>query len=170
MRRERFVQIMKVLHCADNSRLDPADKMAKLRPLINEIKKNILDNYIPNKEVNYDESMIEYFGRHECKQYIRNIPNFHADHQERFGQATAPLLQLVKSYPDNIKSLPFHFYLDNLFTSMNLLYFLRSNGYQGTGTVRENRLPKNCSIQSVKSMKKQNRGTFEYAATTDKKN
>lgn len=156
MRRDRFIQIMKFLHCADNPKLDPSDKMTKLRPLINEIKKNILENYIPDKEIDYDESMIEYFGRHGCKQYIRgkpirfgykvwsinskngylinfeiyqgNIPNSNAEHQKNFGKAAAPLLRLVKSFPGNIITLPFNFYFDNLFTSMNLLYFQKVMG------------------------------------------
>lgn len=74
MRRDRFIQIMRFMHCADNSNLEPTDKMTKLRPFINKIKKNFLEYYVPDQEIAYDESMIEYFGRHGCKQYIRGKP------------------------------------------------------------------------------------------------
>ncbi|KAG5870172.1 hypothetical protein JTB14_032464 [Gonioctena quinquepunctata] len=56
--------IMRFLHCADNTKLDPTDKMTKLRPLIDQIKKCFLKNYLPEQNMAYDESMIEYFGKH----------------------------------------------------------------------------------------------------------
>nr|CAH7715975.1 unnamed protein product [Callosobruchus chinensis] len=48
---------------------------------------------------------------------------------------------------------------------MSLLMYLDSCGYSATGTMRENRIPKNCPIKPVKSMKKEKRGVFEYATT-----
>ncbi|KAG5875548.1 hypothetical protein JTB14_025762 [Gonioctena quinquepunctata] len=74
MCRDRFIQIMRFLHCADNTKLDPTYKMTKLRPLIDQIKKCFLKNYLPEQNMAYDESMIEYFGKHGCKQYIRGKP------------------------------------------------------------------------------------------------
>lgn len=47
MRRGRFIQIMRFMHCTDNKKLDPADKMTKLRPLMNKIKRNFMEYYIP---------------------------------------------------------------------------------------------------------------------------
>ncbi|KAJ8952083.1 hypothetical protein NQ318_010996 [Aromia moschata] len=55
------------------------------------------------------------------------------------------------------------------FTSINLVYHLKEEGYGATGTIREYRLPKNGPLRSVKQMKKTNRRTFYYTSTTDKK-
>lgn len=191
MRRDRFESIMRFLHCSDNTKLDKADKMTKLRPFINLLKSRFIHHFVPEREIDYDESMVEYFGKHGCKQYIRGkpirfgykvwcintkagylinfevyqgaIPNSNIDHQKLYGKATAPLIEMVRSFPDQIRHLPFRFYFDNLFTSINLLLYLKENGFGGTGTVRENRLPKNICLESVKNMKKANRGTYDYS-------
>ncbi|KAG5899498.1 hypothetical protein JTB14_015208 [Gonioctena quinquepunctata] len=52
-------------------------------------------------------------------------------------------------------------YFDNLFTGLNLLQHLKKRGYQGTGTVRENRIPKNCPMSDKKTLTKKERGTYE---------
>lgn len=64
MKRDRFIEIMKFLHCADNLQLDPNDKMTKLRPFVNKLKRKFLEHFVPTPEISYDESMIEYYGRH----------------------------------------------------------------------------------------------------------
>jgi Transposase IS4 len=74
MRRERFVQIMRFVHFSDNTRPDMNDKMWKMRPFMNLVKSNFLKVFIPTKEMDYDESMVAYFGRHGCKQFIRGKP------------------------------------------------------------------------------------------------
>nr|CAH7756308.1 unnamed protein product [Callosobruchus chinensis] len=71
MRRDRFDIIMRYLHCADNNDLDKQDKMAKLRPFMELLKLRFKNHFIPEREIDYDESMIEYFGRHGYKQFIR---------------------------------------------------------------------------------------------------
>ena len=65
---------MQNLHIADNSNLDKEDKFAKVRPLINKLNEQCLANYLPEQSVSIDESMVPYFGRHGCKQYMRNKP------------------------------------------------------------------------------------------------
>lgn len=64
------------------------------------------------------------------------------------------------------RELPYKFYFDNLFTSLNLLNYLRENSYGGTGTLRENRLPKNFPLVDKKTMTKSNRG--DYKSVIDK--
>ncbi|KAF2357186.1 PiggyBac transposable element-derived protein, partial [Trinorchestia longiramus] len=31
-------------------------------------------HFVPTKNVSHDEAMVEYFGKHGCKQAIRNKP------------------------------------------------------------------------------------------------
>lgn len=191
MRRDRYLQIKKFLHFNDNTKLDMTDKMTKLRPFLNLVKERFLHHFVPQPEISYDESMIEYYGRHGCKQFIRgkpirfgykvwcinsksgylinfevyqgSIPNSKPDDQKMFGKAAAPLLQLIDDLPPHAKSLPLRFYFDNLFTSAQLLSHLRTLGYKATGTIRENRVPKNCPILPTKEMKKKNRGEYDFA-------
>ncbi|KAB0803734.1 hypothetical protein PPYR_00704 [Photinus pyralis] len=74
MRRDRFLQICRFIHCADNNLPDMSDKMWKLRPLMDKIKAKCLSNFQPEENLNYDECMIKYYGRHGCKQFIRGKP------------------------------------------------------------------------------------------------
>lgn len=73
MRRGRFEKICRVLHCADNSTINE-DKYYKLRPLKNILKSRYLKHFVPEQALNYDESMVKYFVRHSCKQFIREKP------------------------------------------------------------------------------------------------
>lgn len=70
MRRDRFFQIMKFLPCADNNEINTEDKAFKLRNLMKKLQTHCIENFVPVQNVNYDESMIKYFGRHSCKQFI----------------------------------------------------------------------------------------------------
>lgn len=190
MRRDRFVQILRFIHCADNSKIDMSDKMYKLRPLMNKLKNNFQKNFVAVEQMDFDESMIKYFGRHGCKQCIRGKPirfgfkmwslnspdgylvNFDVyqgrnpnavpEYEYMFGKNAAPFVSMLKELPN--PELPYKFYLDNLFTSISLFNFLRSNGYGATGTFREDRLARNCPLEEKKSLKKANRrGTFVSA-------
>ena len=126
--------------------------------------------------MDYDESMVAYYGKHSCKQFIRGKPirfgfkvwslntvsgylvNFevyqgmnprrNSTYDENFGKAAAPLVQMIEDIREAKQPLPYHFYFDNLFTGVKLLAFLKERGYAGTGTIRENRVPKDCHLTS----------------------
>lgn len=184
MRRDRFIQIMRFLHCADNSKIDTTDKMWKLRPLITKLQSSFLKYYQPTENMNYDESMVKYYGRHHCKQFIRGkpirfgykvwslnsensylinfdiyqgkSPNSNDAYENAFGKAAAPLVSMLDRLPQ--KNLAYQVYIDNLFTSFNLLVYLKEKGYGVTGTIRENRVPKDVPLPDKKSMSKESRG------------
>jgi hypothetical protein len=189
MRRERFVQIMRFLHFADNTKPDMADKMWKLRPLMKLLQNKFLWLFRPTKQLDYDESMVAYFGRHGCKQFIRGKPirfgykvwslntpsgylvnfevyqgknpNANTMYDVEFGKAASPLVQMIDQLLPDHKHLPFHFYFDNLFTGMNLLRYLKGRGYSATGTIRDNRIPKDCPLTGKKEMQKKPRGSID---------
>ncbi|KAI4455177.1 transposase is4 [Holotrichia oblita] len=189
MRRNRFFEIMKCLHCADNSNSDPNDRMWKLRPYMEKLKLKFLQHYVPEKEMNYDESMIKYYGKHSCKQFIRGKPirfgykmwcmntvsgyfvnceiyqgkssKRFIPYEEQFGKAAAPLLSMLDELPGQKRNLPYFLYFDNLLTSINLLENLKERGYHATGTFRENRIPKECPLSDKKTLQKRPRGTHE---------
>ncbi|KAF2902818.1 hypothetical protein ILUMI_03366 [Ignelater luminosus] len=74
MRRNRFEDIFRYIHATGNNNLHKNDKMAKLRPLIEKVNE-LFVRYTPvSKDMSIDESMIPYFGRNGCKQFIRGKP------------------------------------------------------------------------------------------------
>jgi hypothetical protein len=74
MRRSCFENVFSNLHVADNANFDPMDKFLKLQPLISKLNE-ICIKFVPDETYfSFDESMVSYFGRHRCKQYIRGKP------------------------------------------------------------------------------------------------
>ncbi|KAJ8913987.1 hypothetical protein NQ315_008979 [Exocentrus adspersus] len=78
MRRDRFLQISRFIHFADNNNPDISDKIWKMRPLMDKVKSKFLEHFQPEEHLCYDESMIKYFGKHSCKQFIREIGDIKA--------------------------------------------------------------------------------------------
>lgn len=58
MRRNRFLEIFRFIHFADNANINKNDKMFKLHPLINLLKKRFMDMFQPEENLNFDESMV----------------------------------------------------------------------------------------------------------------
>ncbi|KAF2884261.1 hypothetical protein ILUMI_21913 [Ignelater luminosus] len=73
------------------------------------------------------------------------------------------LLKNEDELPDDKESYPPHIVTENLFTSLNLLKHLKQRGYSRTGTIRENRIPKDCILLAHEQMKKMKRGTLRGA-------
>ena len=127
---------------------------------------------MPEQSVSIDESMVPYFGRHGCKQYMRNKP---VKFGYKFWVAATLLGYAIQfySYPGKIENfdsslglggcvfatlaekLPsqvgsnYHIIMNNFFTSSNLQRILNAKGIAATGTVRINRVEK-APLQPVK--------------------
>ena len=194
MRRNRFEKIMQYFHFADNPTLnESSDKYAKIRPLAKLLLTRFGQHFQPEENLSHDEVMIEYFGRHGCKQCIRGKPfrfgykvwclntsegylasfdlyqgktyEGNKENEELFGKCGATVLKNLASLPANKQKLPFKLYFDNLFTSLQLLQHLKCSEYGATGTLRENR-GKKCPLTPVNNMKKLPRGSAEYVTDT----
>ncbi|KAL4153014.1 hypothetical protein QTP88_000847 [Uroleucon formosanum] len=183
MRRNRFEQIFSNIHFCNNSKLDEHDKFSKIRPLISMLNSRFLIHAPHQQFHSIDESMVPYFGRHGCKQFIRGKPI-------RFGfkiwvgtlrlgyvvwispyQGKSGDLQnteyglgasVIISYANNLlthRIAPYHLVFDNFFTGLPLLEKLSEMGLYGTGTIRSNRTKK-CPINLV-AMKKIKRDSYE---------
>lgn len=191
MRRRRFEKIMQFIHFSDNSSLDATDKYAKVRPLFRHLTKKFIEHFQPVKSLSHDEAMVEYYGKHGCKQCIRMKPirfgykawclntddgylvtfdlyqgcTYEGNelNEKVFGKCAATVLKNIDSLPEDKRSLPYNIYFDNLFTSFELLKELKDRNYGATGTIRANRC-KHCPLKSVDVMKRQKRGTAEFAS------
>lgn len=187
MRRNRFDEIMSFVHLVDNMKIT-ADPFFKVRPLFERL--NDINNRIPIAEhVTVDEMMIEYFGRHVCKQFIRGKPirfgykiwslasSSGSVHQMEpyagrhtglvetgLGQGPSVVLGLAKKadVPPGVK-----FYHDNLFTTLSLLDEMTLRGYGNCGTMRQNQLH-NVPFTAAQTFKKLRRrdGTNRSGAWT----
>ncbi|KAJ8963891.1 hypothetical protein NQ314_005308 [Rhamnusium bicolor] len=47
MRRNRFLQLQRFFHCADNNDMDPNDNAWKILPLVNRIREKCLRHFVP---------------------------------------------------------------------------------------------------------------------------
>ena len=186
MTRNRFEELMRFIHVADNDNLPAGDRMGKVRPLFSELNARFLHYFPCAKDLSIDESMVPYYGRHSAKQYIRgkpirfgykvwslNTPVGYCIQLDPYQGAgvTDPQLGLGGSVVVNLVSkLPtgsYVLYFDNFFTSLKLLQHLTDRGIQATGTVRSNRI-ENCPVTSVDVLKKQPRGSMDYRLDSQK--
>lgn len=56
MRRNRFEQLLRFLHCTDNNEVDPLDKMYKIRPLVSKLQNNFMKNFESTEHLSNDET------------------------------------------------------------------------------------------------------------------
>lgn len=192
MSRNRFEEILRYLHLADNSNLDTDDKFAKVRPMVNHINEQCKSNFIPEQNISIDESMIPYHGKHGAKQYMHGKPipfgykawaaatrlgyvialdlyqgksaTVPSDHGS-LGVGGSVVCKLVQELPDH-DTLHYHIVIDNFFTSIKLLNHLKDMGIAATGTLRANRDGK-APLKPIKQMDKEPRGTHEVVVDTN---
>lgn len=53
---------------------------------------------------------------------------------------------MLMLYPEDKKKLRYQSYFNTLLKNQNLQILQRKNGYNRNGTIRENRVPKNCAL------------------------
>lgn len=181
MTRDRFLQIKRFLHLANNDNIgNTNDKMFKVRPLTELLNKRFMQHGIFHTRLSVDESMVKYFGRHSCKQFIRGKPirfgyknwmlcsadGYCYAFETYCGKALVPQegplgTRVVLSLLKNIETPSDHtVFFDNFFTSHELLTSLREKGIRATGTIRESR-QKKCPLPSRKEMQKKSRGEHD---------
>lgn len=172
------------------------DRYKKVRFLISHMQNRFVDLFVPEQDLSHDEAMIKYFGKSGLKQSIRNKPirfGFKAwclctvsgyvvvfdlyqgkglgrsnpENVAAVGAAGATLLDLVDLLPEEKRSLPYHFFGDNFFSSMKLVDELSASNYFYTGTIRKDRLKGNPPLTAVEAFKKKPRGYHETAVLQD---
>ena len=191
MRKNRFEQIMQFLHFANNFTIDSHDKFFKIRSVINHLQAKFKEYFVPVQNISHDEAIIEYFGRSSMKQHIIQKPirfgykvwclntpegylisfepyqgksgQYDEELAKVYGKSSSTVLSLLSRLPQETQELPFHVTFDNFFTSLDLLVGLKSKGWDGTGTIRINRLSKKCPVKSPEALKRQERGSMSCA-------
>ena len=77
--RDRFFELGRYLHFADNSTLAPPgsaeyNKIGKVQPLVDSLLEAFQSVYNPQRDTSVDEAMIRFKGKSTLKQYMPNKP------------------------------------------------------------------------------------------------
>lgn len=181
--KNRFKQIKRFLHLADNSTIDLTDKFAKVRPLYDLTNKSLQQFGFWHKDYSIDEQMIPYFGMHSAKQTMRikavrfGYKNFVLASADGYPYLIIPyagakgiggtpgkdltirvVANMVLQSIDGIGNLTF----DNWYTSAKLMSLLAALGVPTISTVRADRVG-NAPVLNTKDIERKERGFFSYA-------
>ena len=161
--RDRFREISRYLHFADNSTLVPRgspghDRLGKVRPVIDHLSARFAELYDLHREVAVDEAMIKFTGRSTLKQYMPMKPvkrgikvwvlgDSHNGYFHKFqvytgkeGSGEKQLGQrVVKDLTQDLKGKNHHVFFDNFFTSEKLMRDLADDNIYACGTARKDR-------------------------------
>ena len=183
--RKRFLEIARFLHFANNENFIPRaepghDRLAKVRPVIEFVRRSFLGNYNPHCENSIDEAMIRFKGRSTLKQYMpkKTIKRgfkvwVRADSHNGYicdvdvytgkedSVETALGSKVVKKLSQQLVGGNYHLYFDNYFTSIPLLEDLLEDGLYACGTIRRDRKGVPDAIKNTKLGKFHN-GLYEY--------
>ena len=147
------------------------------------LNSNFLKFMKMDSSLSIDESMIEYFGSHPYKQFIRGKPirfgfkvwmlcssngtchQFRlytgAEERRQFGLGES----IVEGFSDIIPA-GCHVFIDNYFTSIRLLMSMSAKLIGCTGTIQKNRLRGGQQLLTEeKELRKSKRGFFEVVST-----
>ena len=194
MTRDRYFQIrsnLKVVIDADvpeNER--KADKLFKIRPLIDRIRKGCT-SLQRNQEVAVDEQMIPFTGKCHMKQFVRGKPNpeglknfvcatpkglildfeiyqgkhtFLDNEVTHLGVGPSAVVKLGATLLEGT-----HIYVDRYFTTLPLIEYMLNKNILLTGTIMKSRVPKSVNLTSDKTMARLGRGSSEQDVRSDGK-
>ena len=177
MTRDRYDRISRYFHVADTTNNPPRgqpghDKLGHVRPILETVRKTMMNNYRPHKEVSVDEAMIGFTGRLGFKQYLPMKPTkrgikvwVRADPYNGYVNDIQVYLgkensngdrglgeRVVTDLTRDIWNNGHHVYCDNFFTTVRLFEELQQHGTYACGTVRSNRqgLPDQIKNQKLK--------------------
>lgn len=187
---KRFEKIRRYLHFTDNDVINPEDRYAKIRPLLDSVRNNIL-KIEPELDYSVDEAMIPYKGTRagNLRQYIKSKPKKWGfkffiragvsgivyDFLPYAGSSTFVNVHLQEEEQNLSKSaqfvtvlcktiplgLPSAIFFDNFFCSLELIEYLKSKKLESLGTIRSDRL-RECKLKSEKILKKEGRGSYHF--------
>ena len=189
---KRFLELLKVFHLCDNSKLDENDRMSKVRPFYDMMNAKCLKLRPNSPNLSVDEAMLPYFGRNRCKQRMQNKPvrvgykmwvlaeesgyvvgfdpyqgakiaGPQRSTPKTWGLGECVVLELVEKLPKG----SYHVFMDNFFTSVRLLTFLDRNNIKASGTLRQNRISKSCNLIRKERLDKEKRGTAVQETASD---
>ena len=162
--RDRYCELSRYLHFADNDTLAPRgspgyNRLGKVRPVIDHLSMKFAELYQPHCEVAIDEAMIKFQGQSSLKQYSPMKPvkrgikvwvlaDSHNGYFKKFQVYTGKDEnrvehglgeRVVKTLTAELHGKHHHAFFDNFFTSEKLLQDLLADGVYACGTARKDR-------------------------------
>ena len=159
--RDRFYDIGRYLHFADNTTLVPRgqpghDRLGKVRPVMEKVSERFLSLYNPHCENSMDEAMLRFEGRSSLKQYMPAKPvkrgikvwcradahnGYLCEYEVYTGRSEGVQdglgKRVVLGLSQKLEGLRYHLYFDNFFSSVSLLSTLLDKGLYACGTARQ---------------------------------
>jgi hypothetical protein len=167
----RFENILRFLHLANNDRVPANDKIYKIREYLQRLEQNYREAWNMGREVSIDEMDLAFKGRHEGKEriiYKRAGDGFLVyalcdtngfvysftvkfDNQRRNEQSLSSVFSALYTLACRLPSSNkwHHVFADNLYSNVRLAECLFQKKILFTCTARENRVPPICSIAAA---------------------
>ena len=162
MSRNVFSSILTFLHVSgiDPCKIDPTDRLYKVRFLLDRLKANCIKLYQPSQHVLVDERMVKNKGRFICKQYVRMRPtkwgfklwvlcdsangytwNFLV-YRGKAGEAVSSKglsEDVIINMVEGLENQGYIIYTDNFYSSPTLFTDLVNKGFGAVGTIDHTR-------------------------------
>ncbi|XP_070573802.1 piggyBac transposable element-derived protein 4-like [Ptychodera flava] len=169
MSRDRFEMILEMLHLNNNNNYIPPgrphhDPLFKLRPILDSVLPRFRSVYTPHQHITIDEAMIAWKGKLRFRVYIPIKPDkfgiktyklcesvsgytstlsfYTGKHFDEHGSpVTVSTKEVVMGLLDecNLLNKGYKLYMDNFYTSPDLMDTLLAEGTMSCGTARINR-------------------------------
>ena len=159
--RKRFFAILGMLHVVDPATETPGDKLRKVQSFVSYFKTKCKELYQPKQHVAIDERMVKSRHRSGIRQFIKDKPTkwgiklwvladssngYTIDFNIYIGRAAGRDISeyglgydVVMCLMDPYFHQGYHLYVDNFYTSVNLMKHLFERGVPATGTILETR-------------------------------
>lgn len=161
MSRDRFTDLLRHLHLADNDDMTGVDdKLAKFRPFLDLLNKSCASAWALTAKVSIDEALVAFQGRLAFKHYMPDKPekrgikvwkicdsrgfmyqfDVYTGKSEDKEEDESTVESVVKLLTRDIQGeQPYHLFADNFYSSIPLALKLLEKKIYYTGTLRENR-------------------------------
>ena len=162
--RNRFQELLRYIHFADNVTIDPTDRTAKIQALADLLQSKFQELYTPEESIVIDESLIPWRGSLifcqyiPCKAHKYGIKLFklfagqgycwslqiHAGKTGTGGREVGQTQRICEELTRGLRNEGRTLYIDNFYTSYPLARFMLAEKTHVVGTVRPSRakLPK----------------------------
>lgn len=182
MSRDRYFLIMRCLHFCENlpaTELPPADRLYKVRPIMNHFNSKMQTVYYPGKHLSLDESMVLWKGKLSFRQYLPKKKHKYGVKLYMLTESDGTVLDLTiyagandslsgKNHTEkvvmflmrNFLNSGHSLYMDNYYNSCNLAKELLNKNTFCTGTIRKDRIGNPPEVTKANLKKGESKGMY----------